>query len=281
MNLKIFDLRCFVALCKYRNFTKAAQEMYISQPPFSRIIKKLEFEMRGILVERSKNTFSLTQLGESFLKVAQETIKSYENSMRTMELIRKPQSDELQIGYTYFSSQLPGFYEILDNFSLSGAVSLEEVHTQELLEKLTTGNIDIGLFHFPLSSNLFKQIKISQCNTAVLFPQQICCFREQRSYDIVLNEDIFERTYNEYILKNFQAYNLSPLYKRTSQLSSQIAASGCGSVLIYPEPVAQSINRGRKFTLEIIENSDKVFGLYATTLKNPIKNLTEKAFAHL
>ena len=70
MNLKIFDLRCFIALCRKKNFTKAAEEMHISQPPFSRIIQKLEFEMRGMLVDRKQNLFLLTPLGEKLLEAA-------------------------------------------------------------------------------------------------------------------------------------------------------------------------------------------------------------------
>ena len=112
---------------------------------------------------------------------------------------------------------------------------------------------------------------------AVLFPKQICYFREKRSYDLVLEEDKVDKAYNDYLLKKFPAYNLSPVYKGATQLSPQIALQGQGGVLIYPEPVARSVNRDSVFTLEILEKYDEIFGLYVVTSKNPIKKSVERA----
>lgn len=72
MNLKIFDLRCFIALCTYKNFTKAADKICISQPPFSRIIQKLEADMQNILIDRTQGSFTLISLGKRFLEEAQQ-----------------------------------------------------------------------------------------------------------------------------------------------------------------------------------------------------------------
>ena len=164
MNLKIFDLRCFIALCKKGNFTKAAEEMHISQPPFSRIIQKLEFDMRGMLVDRKQKSFSLTSLGEKLLHAAEKTVQAYDESMRDIELIRNPGSNDLKVGYTYLASQLSGFYELLNEFSQKIAdVCLEETHSQELFEKLRNGTLDVGLVHFPIPTRLFEVRKINKC----------------------------------------------------------------------------------------------------------------------
>lgn len=282
MRLKIFDLRCFIALCKRKNFTRAAEEMYISQPPFSRIIQKLEFDMGGMLVDRKQKSFSLTPLGEKLLEAAEKTVQAYDESMRSIELIKNPSSNDLKIGYTYLASQLSGFYEILNEFSQQTSdISLEETHSQELFEKLRNGILDVGLIHFPIPTRLFEVQKINKCEAAVLFPKQICCFREKRSYDVILEENKVDKTYNDYLLKNFPAYDLSPVYKGETQLSPQIALQGQGGVLIYPEPVARSVNRDSVFTLEILEEYNEIFGLYVVTPKNPIKTSVEKAIRRI
>lgn len=181
MNLKIFDLRCFIVLYKMKSFTKAAQEMHISQPPFSRIIQKLEFDMGGILVDRSQKAFSLTPLGEKLLNAAEATVQAYDTSMRDIELIKNPSSNNnLKVGYTYLASQLSGFYKLLEEFSQKITdIYLEETHSQKLFEKLRNGTLDIGLIHFPLATRLFTVQKIDRCKAAVLFPKQIYCFREK------------------------------------------------------------------------------------------------------
>ena len=119
----------------------------------------------------------------------------------------------------------------------------------------------------------------SRCNAAVLYPQQVCCFREKLSYTLILDEDKIDKPYNEYVLKNFPAYKLSPLYKEPTQLSPQLALLGRG-VLIYPEPIAQIINANHIFTLEEIDKSKGLFGLCLITQKNSFKRITESIIKH-
>jgi len=280
INLKIFDLRCFIALCAHKNFTKAAEEMCISQPPFSRIIQKLELELRGLLIDRTTKSFTLTSLGKRLLKEAQQIVEMYDSSMRRMEIIRNPKSDELKIGFTPIVSQMPGFYELIDDLSQQASeVYLNELSSQSLCEKLENHELDIGIAHFFPSSKSLKTHQIKACEAAVLFPQQVCCFREKLSYNLILDEDKMDKPYNEYVLKNFPAYKLSPLYKGPTQLSPQLALQGRG-VLIYPEPVAQIINVNHIFTLEEIDKSKGLFGIFLITQKNSFKPITETIIKH-
>jgi DNA-binding transcriptional LysR family regulator len=276
INLKIFDLRCFIALCAHKNFTKAAEEMFISQPPFSRIIQKLEIEMRGLLIDRTTKSFALTSLGKRLLDEAQKIVEAYNNSMCRMEMIRNPKSEDLNIGFTPLVSHMPGFYELIDDLSQQASeVYLNELSSQSLCEKLEKHELDIGVAHFLPSSKSLKTHQIKVCEAAVLYPQQVCCFREKLSYTLILDEDKIDKPYNEYVLKNFPAYKLSPLYKEPTQLSPQLAVQGRG-VLIYPEPIAQIINANHIFTLEEIDKSKGLFGIFLITQKNSFKPIVKK-----
>lgn len=280
INLKIFDLRCFIALCAHKNFTKAANEVCISQPPFSRIIQKIEYEMGGILVNRTTKSFTLTSLGKMLLEEAQQTIKIYDSSMRRIENLRNPKSDDLKIGFTSLVSQMPGFYEFIDALSSQASeIYLDEVSPQSLYEKLHNYEVDIGISHFVPTLKSFQAYRIKSCNAAVLFPQQICCFREKLSYNLILNDDKADKPYNEYLLRNFPAYNLTPLYKEPTQLSPHLALQGRG-ILIYPEPTAQIININNTFTLEGIERAKGLFGICIITQNKPFKGITENIIKH-
>ena len=280
INLKIFDLRCFIALCTHKNFTKAAEEVCISQPPFSRIIQKLESQMGGTLIDRSSKSFNITPLGERFLEEAQQTVKMYEGSMHRIETLRNPKSNDLKIGFTPLVSQMPGFYELINDLSnQSSELYLNELSSQSLCEKLQNHELDIGISHFLPKLKSLQAYQIKACNAAVLFPQQVCCFREKLSYNLILNENRTDKPHNEYLLKNFPAYNLTPLYKESTQLSPQLALQGLG-ILIYPEPTAQIINVNHTFTLEEIGKSKGLFGICIITQKNPFKGITENIIKH-
>lgn len=57
-------MRYFLALCKERNFTRAARRCGVAQPSLTRAIKALEQELGGPLFVRRPNGAELTALGE-------------------------------------------------------------------------------------------------------------------------------------------------------------------------------------------------------------------------
>lgn len=200
--------------------------------------------------------------------------------MHRMEIIRNPKPEDLRIGFTPLVSQMPGFYELIDDLSHQASeVYLYELFSQGLCEKLENHEIDIGIAHFLPNLKLFEGHQIKAYEAAVLFPQQVCCFREKLSYNLILNEDRTDKPYNDHLLKNFPAYNLSPLYKKPTQLSPQLALQGHG-ILIYPEPVAKIINVNNIFTLEEIDKSKGLFGTCIVIQKNPFKSITVSIIKH-
>lgn len=70
MNLKY--LNNFLALAKYRNFSEAAEECYLSQSSFSKRIMQLENELGVKLFERTTRHVTLTPYGEIYLQYAQK-----------------------------------------------------------------------------------------------------------------------------------------------------------------------------------------------------------------
>ena len=62
MNLSIKQFRAFLALCKHRNFTRAAESVFLSQPAFSNLIYAIEKEAGARLFDRKPKTVDLTCL---------------------------------------------------------------------------------------------------------------------------------------------------------------------------------------------------------------------------
>lgn len=79
MNLS--HLRYFVQLAQIRHYTKAAEQLYISQPSLSHAISQLEHELGVPLFEKSSRNVELTQFGRMFLDSVQQSLSILDESV--------------------------------------------------------------------------------------------------------------------------------------------------------------------------------------------------------
>lgn len=70
------QLEYFLAIVKYKSFTKAANEMFISQSSLSKKIKALENELGIELLNRGKSIIELTHAGKEVYDFAQSFLKN-------------------------------------------------------------------------------------------------------------------------------------------------------------------------------------------------------------
>jgi len=75
--MTLTQIEYFVAVCKYRNFTKAAGELHISQPGISKSMREMEEECGVALFERNYNNITITKEGEILLENAQKFMEHF------------------------------------------------------------------------------------------------------------------------------------------------------------------------------------------------------------
>lgn len=81
------ELNYALSIARYQNLTKAAEELYISQPTLSKCLQKLEREMGGKLFSRSGNTYVPTYLGRRYLEYARKVLalnQDWERELKDM-----------------------------------------------------------------------------------------------------------------------------------------------------------------------------------------------------
>lgn len=90
--MDIKQLVYFVAVAKYRNFSRAAEEFYLSQPAISHQIKMLERELGTELFVRNTKKVALTDSGALFLEDAKSILASVEQAKKKLMLAQKQPS---------------------------------------------------------------------------------------------------------------------------------------------------------------------------------------------
>ena len=72
--MKLTQLEYFCVAARYHNITKAAKELFVTQPSISNAIRALEEEFGVNLFFRNNNKLTLTPEGELFYKSAEELL---------------------------------------------------------------------------------------------------------------------------------------------------------------------------------------------------------------
>ncbi len=70
LNISLIQVQYLIALDEHRNFIKAADASFVTQPTLSMQMKKLEEELGVIIFDRSKQPITPTAIGEKIIKQA-------------------------------------------------------------------------------------------------------------------------------------------------------------------------------------------------------------------
>jgi DNA-binding transcriptional LysR family regulator len=99
-SINLRRVKCFVVVAEELNFRRAADRLFMSQPPLSRHIRGLEETLGTQLFERDRQGVQLTSAGETFLRKARSLLQESENLMAQMGAGESHASRVLRVGIT-------------------------------------------------------------------------------------------------------------------------------------------------------------------------------------
>ncbi len=142
-----FRLKVFRSVALNLSFTRASQELFISQPAISKHIQELEAEFQVSLFNRMGNKISLTKAGQLLLDRCEDIFDNYKRLDYEMNSLRKKYSGELRIGASTTIAQylLPTYLAKFITAYPDISTSMLNGNSREIEEALQTGKIDIGL----------------------------------------------------------------------------------------------------------------------------------------
>jgi LysR family transcriptional regulator, benzoate and cis,cis-muconate-responsive activator of ben and cat genes len=149
--MELRHLKYFVAVAEELSFTRAAVDLYISQPALSRQIKNLEDELRVVLFLRHSDGLKLTEAGTIFLEQAKDILARSDVAVQTIKAYSINTHEPLLIGYipTILESFLG---ETLHKFSLAYPqvpIRFHEMPPSEQVNALRNRKIDIAFMGNP------------------------------------------------------------------------------------------------------------------------------------
>lgn len=144
--MNLFYLRYFVTLAHVQHYTKAAEQLCITQPSLSHAIAQLEKELGLPLFEKSGRKTTLTRYGDEFLTCAEHTLSILDAGIESMK--RSAQGEGLirlgmlrTLGVEYIPRLAAGFLK--ENPDLNIQFTFHTGVTQDLLEGLSARKFDL------------------------------------------------------------------------------------------------------------------------------------------
>lgn len=155
--------------CKYiktiaecRSFSRAAQQLYVSQPSLSRLVRKVEEELGVALFERDTIPLSLTPAGRKYLEYI-DRFQALESAMQTdFASIKTGTINRLAIAALPFLGTyvLPKIVPCFAEAYPSVDLQIEEYSNRELLSRVESGMADLALTNLPPEPELFQHRRI-------------------------------------------------------------------------------------------------------------------------
>lgn len=157
----IEEFKTFIAVVDFKNFTKAAEYLNLSQPSVSTHIKNIEIAFGVKLINRSikQKTISITESGYTLYKRAKEIINLLDVTFLDVKTHSNSIKGSIKIGSSLTIGEyiLPKFLAHFSNKYPDVDIEVIIENTSLISNELKKMKLDIGLIEGLASSTLFKQ----------------------------------------------------------------------------------------------------------------------------
>jgi DNA-binding transcriptional LysR family regulator len=262
VNLK--QIETFIAVADYLNFTKAAEELYVTQSSVSKLIKSLEDELDTQLFYRTPN-IELTEVGKSIYKQCINIMNLMKSIPLEVENYHELNKGEINIGIPPLTGS-SFFPEIIGEFNYKYPnikIKLFEGGSKQIETRLEEGKLDIGIMvSNPSKSEIYDSIEFVRSpllvvvnKNSVLANKNVISFDDLRNQkfvlfqeDFKLNDNIIERCK----LEGFEPYIICKSSQK--EFIAEMVAFGVG-VAFLPEVTCMELKKENLIYIPLEEPS--------------------------
>ncbi|MFJ4333816.1 LysR family transcriptional regulator [Streptomyces sp. NPDC088935] len=139
MDVELRHLRAFSRVARLRSFSRAAEELVITQPALSRTVAQLEDRLHVRLLERSSRHVELTETGAEFLAHAERVLAALDEALAVVS-----HRVTLRLGFSWLLPD-PWAQHTVSRFEESTGASVALVRTDDPGQALRQHTVDIAL----------------------------------------------------------------------------------------------------------------------------------------
>ncbi len=149
-NVSLKQLRGFAAVARQGSFTRAAQELFLSQSALSALIRGLEAELGLRLLDRTTRRLELTEAGHELVPTVERLLADLDHAAHELREVAERRRGRVRLGTTPLlaASMMP---ELMVSFAAAWPgveLSLTDASADVLLTKLRQGELDLALATF-------------------------------------------------------------------------------------------------------------------------------------
>lgn len=160
--MNIQQLEYIIAVDNFRHFAKAAESSFVTQPTLSMMIQKLEEELGVKIFDRSQLPVQPTPIGVQVINQARVIVSQVKQVKDIVQEEKGIVQGSLRIGIipTISPYLLPKLIQKHTEHGYDIELIIEEATTEQIMEKLSSGTLDVGILATPLHNDRLAEYPV-------------------------------------------------------------------------------------------------------------------------
>lgn len=284
-------ISCILCNGHRKNFSKAAQKLYITQPSVSHSIKQLEEGLGVQLFIRTSKGVQITHEGKTLFDYIQPAFGLIDNAERKIAELKTLDNGHVTIGGSDSTCKhylLPYVQTFQDNFPKL-QIKLQHGSTPQIVDKLTSGMIDIGIIHMPINQSQLHLTEFLSINSTFIvgkkykdLANKTLSLEELLNYPIItFSETSSSRRFLDQLFQKKGLIMKPDIEVGSVELLIECAKIGMGIAFVTKELVAKELAEGELIEVQLNEKLEqRKIGLI-TRKDIPLSIAADKFFKHL
>jgi DNA-binding transcriptional LysR family regulator len=188
MDVELRHLRAFVAVARLRSFTRAAEQLLITQPALTRTVQQLEAALQVRLLERTSRRIELTETGQEFLTRAERVLAEMDQALAAGR-----RQITVRLGFSWLLPD-PWAQHVVSRFEQVTGNSVSLIRCDDPLACVRQATIDVALVRGEIAPSsvrvvhLFDEKRVAVCSEhSTLAGQEQLAWDDVPTWPLVVN----------------------------------------------------------------------------------------------
>lgn len=150
MNLTQRQMQAFLTVARLRHFTRAAEQLHITQAGLSAMMKDLEAQLDCRLFDRTTRSVALTDEGQQLVPVATRLVAELQTVREAIHQVSSKARSVLTVGVTptIAASVMPAAMSAFSSVHPNVSLKVQDIGRQAIQEGVAAGALDVGFGAF-------------------------------------------------------------------------------------------------------------------------------------